>query len=453
MSLHLDTSGLIQHDVALEMSPEEIKTPRFRQFQENFEKHMPSARKPKEYDHVGVLLLSFDPTSELGGMGNMDVSEEIESLRDVFLEYEFDVTSKVIPCDETANAYASSCLYAFELEHAKKEHHLSIIYYAGHGWRNRDHNPARAAYAMDLMPEAAQRDDTKLPEGTYIMWDRAEHILQEFKHDHLVIFDCCDGGFLSTRGSRHAFEYLVACEGRKRTHKPGPHSFTTALIWALKELKPVAPFTMLELRDQIKRYKDFPTKQRPLVFARPDHVAGPISMAPIDKSTNKGIGPSSKATSHVGPVERSFVDLRFFFTKDITAEDAKQVAEMVKSAVQGRSFKFNATHVSVLDQGRTANLMKIRDHWRRARDSLGFLSRSRKRMRTGQSETPSRKSSRLEAGDVLGRPVTPISDDPRSDVEAQVVLPPVRIETGAATTLDVRVPLVINHDSSLTQES
>jgi hypothetical protein len=61
------------------------------------------------------------------------------------------VTNNVIPCDDTAHAQASSYLYAFELKHAKKRHHLSIIYYAGHGWRSRDHDPTRA-YAYDLMP-------------------------------------------------------------------------------------------------------------------------------------------------------------------------------------------------------------------------------------------------------------------------------------------------------------
>jgi hypothetical protein len=280
------------------------------------------------------------------------------------------------------------------------------------------------------------------------MWDRAEHILQEFKHDHLVIFDCCDGGFLSTRGPRHAFEYLVACEGKKRTWLPGPHSFTSALIWALKELKPFAPFTMQTLKGKIQQYEEFPKEQEPLVFARPDHVAGPISMAPIAKIPEKPLGMRSKVLSHIGPEERSFVDLRFFFTKDISAEDAIHVANMISPAVQSRRLEFNATHVSVLDQGRIANLMKFRDHWRRARTSLSFLSRSRKRAKTSRSETTSRKSSKVEAEDRLVTPVTPISDDPRSETDAQFSLPQVHIDAGTTTSIDVHVPLVITQDSS-----
>jgi hypothetical protein len=287
-----------------------------------------------------------------------------------------------------------------------------------------------------------------LPKGTYIMWDRAEHILQEFKHDHLVIFDCCDGGFLSTRGARHAFEYLVACEGKKKTRLPGPHSFTSALIWALKELKPMAPFNMQTLKDKIKQYEDFPNDQEPLVFARPDHVAGPISMAPIANVSENPVGRSSNGFSNIGPEERSFVDLRLFFTKDICTEDAMHVASMISPAVQSRNLEFNATHVSVLDQGRTANLMKFRDHWRRARTSLGFLSRSRKRVKTSRSETISRKSSKLEAEGRLVTPVTPISDDPRSETDTHFRLPQAHIDAGTATLIDVHVPSIVTKDSS-----
>jgi hypothetical protein len=84
MSLEIDTSTLIHDDVVMEISPEEIRTPtesnQLRRFQETFELHMPSARKPKRYDHVGVLLLSFDCTTELDGMKNMDVSEEVSPM-------------------------------------------------------------------------------------------------------------------------------------------------------------------------------------------------------------------------------------------------------------------------------------------------------------------------------------------------------------------------------------
>jgi hypothetical protein len=81
MSLKVNTSTLIHDDAVVETSPEEISAPtqvdELRKFQENFELHMPSAREPKKYDHVGVLLLSFDPASEFDGMKNMDVSEEV----------------------------------------------------------------------------------------------------------------------------------------------------------------------------------------------------------------------------------------------------------------------------------------------------------------------------------------------------------------------------------------
>jgi hypothetical protein len=81
MSLKVNTPTLIHDDAVMETSPEEISVPKqvdeLRRFQDYFELHIPSARKPKNYDHVGVLLLSFDSASEFGGMDNIGVSEEV----------------------------------------------------------------------------------------------------------------------------------------------------------------------------------------------------------------------------------------------------------------------------------------------------------------------------------------------------------------------------------------
>lgn len=288
------------------------------------------------------------------------------------------------------------------------------------------------------------------------MWEAAEHILQDFKHDHLVIFDCCDAGFLSARGSHHAFEYLAACQGKKATREPGAHSFTTALIWALQKIKSGPRFTMLQLKEQIQQYKDFPDDQRPLVFARPDHIAGPISIAPIAKGTRDVVPTLRRSLSHISPMERSYVDLRFFFIKDITAEHAKSVADLVRPTVLSKSFDLNATHVSFLGQGKTENLMKYRNHWRRARDCINLVShasQSRKRTRDKEAGQTLRKSSKTEIEATPGRPITPVSDEPRSDTEAWVNIPPVRIDAGTVTTIDVHVPLVIAQDSVHTQHA
>lgn len=80
MALQVKTVSLLNDDSAVEMSPEDIKTPKqLRLFQENFDKHMSSMRKPKQYEHVAALLLSFDSTSTLGGLEHMDVSDEVRA--------------------------------------------------------------------------------------------------------------------------------------------------------------------------------------------------------------------------------------------------------------------------------------------------------------------------------------------------------------------------------------
>lgn len=73
-------------------------------------------------------------------------------MEDVFREdYKFDVTNKVIQCNKKAHLRAGLYLHEFGLEAEEKEHPLSIVYYAGHGWRSRDFKRKGAA-GFDLMP-------------------------------------------------------------------------------------------------------------------------------------------------------------------------------------------------------------------------------------------------------------------------------------------------------------
>jgi len=311
-----------------------------------------------------------------------------------------------------------------------------------------------------------------MPDGTYVMWEKVEQTLSEFHTDVLVIFDCCDAGYLSNRGTAHAFEYLAACGDKKQTKVPGPNSFTTALIWALRELKTATSFTTQALKDKIKAYPELPDKQEPLVFTRPENTAGPISIAPLGNMASTTHRRSSTVGLAPRPEECFFVDLRLFFNKNLSAPDGEHVAKMVSPAVRDKKLQFNATHVSVLKHGR---LDAARARWSKARHSILFLKRldrrpseyedddvddddalstSRRRAKNRPAEGISRRSQIPNAARIHARPATPVSDDHRSDIDTHINLPAVHVAPGIASSLDIHVPLVITpQDSSDDQGS
>lgn len=83
MALRLEIPSLnhIPTDSMTESDQLSSATENNRRFRQNFEDAMPSSRKPKRYESVGVLMLSFDPKCTIGGKEVMDVSEEVQRLR------------------------------------------------------------------------------------------------------------------------------------------------------------------------------------------------------------------------------------------------------------------------------------------------------------------------------------------------------------------------------------
>lgn len=60
----------------------------------------------------------------------------MKRLAEVFDEYNFEVTSEVINSDYEAQAQAYVHLSTFRVKQIQKKNALSILYYAGHGWRS-----------------------------------------------------------------------------------------------------------------------------------------------------------------------------------------------------------------------------------------------------------------------------------------------------------------------------
>jgi hypothetical protein len=190
------------------------------------------------------------------------------------------------------------------------------------------------------------------------------------KSDVLVMFDCCDSGYLrNLRAPGAAFEYLVACEAGNFTLGPSERSFTAAITWALEELSTGPPFKSKQLRDRITKCRHFPTKQNPILFARFD-LPEPIwiSRMNINKSpTTTGRVSTGEFRDH----NCEYVDIRLFFNRHLTPPDAKHVAEMRKPLLQSRQSILNARHVSFLDKStcdpKLSSANSPNDHWRKAK--------------------------------------------------------------------------------------
>jgi hypothetical protein len=276
--------------------------------------------------------------------------------------------------------------------------------------------------------------ERKTPPGkkdTYIMWEAAEKILHGIESDVLVILDCCDAGYLHARGTSPSFDYLVACAESKKTHGPGDNSFTSALIWALKELKLDAPFSTEELKDKIRSYQHFPNRQEPVVFSRWKHITEPICLAPIESDILSTRLRGSSAVSPLRSEECSYVELRFFFDKALTVDDAKQITVLASPAVQDRKLNLKARHVEFIKKGGVNAL----NNWRRSFNMMRLIHTRKKRPADEDDDddncTPlSPKRIRFESGmhtlkalGVVSGPqplISPISEDQSSEADSQM---------------------------------
>lgn len=146
-----------------------------------------------------------------------------------------------------------------------QEGRLLIVYFAGHG--RADSNGCL------LLAGGPGKRQTKRERR--IDWKDIETTLGKADADVLVILDCCCSGVLrcptmegqTDGGPRRKFQYITACTADQLSRSAGPQSFTTAMIWALKELAVEPGFTVRRLVRRLVSYEDFPREdQEPLVF-------------------------------------------------------------------------------------------------------------------------------------------------------------------------------------------
>ncbi|KAF1963710.1 hypothetical protein CC80DRAFT_487043 [Byssothecium circinans] len=438
MELQLDASDVVNQDVVAHVVVEEAVDPvaakELTEFQKTFNLHLPTALKPIKHTSTAVLLLSFD--SEAKGSGNLDVTAEVAELEEVLVnDYNFEVENQVITAGQSPQLQVNKYLSVFACEHAK-EHALLIIYYAGHGWRSRD---TQRKIGFNLhSADPARLESKDAAENSYIKWEMVENILHPIKTDVLVIFDCCDAGYLKNlRSHGRAFEYLVACESARYTHGPGKKSFTAALIWALKELKTGPAFTTKYLREKITRYEHLPPDQRPLSFARLD-LPETIWISPMESglaSEGRGIS-SSKPEPELRKPNCDSVDIRLYFNRRLIPKDAEHIAKMMKPLLQSREFVLNARHVSFIAKSSCKPLRT--DPWRKAKTVVlmqKFKKRKqrhdehdgsdaqheRRRRRIASVVDAARSRHDLDVVDADANRMTPMSDGHTS--EGEMVFP------------------------------
>jgi Caspase domain len=249
--------------------------------------------------------------------------------------YNYIVKKASINNEKRAQAQIQKHLADFIFEHDSIGV-LLIIYYAGHGWAPRG-SPKEfyllgyryfPFHRLFILTGGSKTDQQaqKENERNRVAWVTAESLLENTEADVLVIFDCCQAGQLCTYRAPVRFEYLGACAAHQNTPAPGEASFTSALIWALGELRTKDSFPVSELHQKIKQAPRFPKMQDPALAHRfypsPDHIV----LAPMNPSVLSVDDMKSQSESfNYRPKE--FLDLRLHFPVPLSDEVIIQTAK------------------------------------------------------------------------------------------------------------------------------
>lgn len=164
-----------------------------------------------------------------------------------------------------------------------------------------------------------------------VEWQPVVSLIEATRADVLVIFDCCYSGSLQTiRAPRNRrFETLGASGYNETTPGPGPRSFTSALIWALGQLKDTDGFDTKELKDKIREAPGFPKdQQNPVLFHHPRHSDEHVWIAPqLVERCGGPLSPSKPSPRYREDRPSEFLDVRFRFSK---RQDEQQVAHFAQ---------------------------------------------------------------------------------------------------------------------------
>ena len=178
------------------------------------------------------------------------------------------------------------------------------------------------------------------PIGDSVQWNLVEANLQGTEADVFEIFDCCyAGNFRSNEFSTRIFEFLAATSAGSVTRSPGKNSFTSALIWALRQFaKGGEKFTTSELTNRIKEAPYFPKEQVPVLCERNAASSLRLVLAPLPegKSQVEQQQHSPTPMSACNQEDREVLTLKLVLEKLPDKTDIARLAKVVKQLIAGQ---------------------------------------------------------------------------------------------------------------------
>jgi len=113
----------------------------------------------------------------------------------------------------------------------------------------------------------------------------------------------------------------------KTTTRPGKKSFTTALIWALKDLeRDGKPFTTHDLRARIRKAPDFPETQFVPLLQHDEPRDQRLVLAPLPTDSNTIPTKFELPTPASKKLPQNYLDLRFWFPDRPNEGDIRNLA-------------------------------------------------------------------------------------------------------------------------------
>jgi hypothetical protein len=291
-----------------------------------------------------VLMISWAPE-----LDELQTSDEVENLGKVLAE-KFNyivVRGRIEKNDKLPQHQVSKYLADFVYDH-DGDGSLLIIYYAGHGIRGAPGEltlagqvdwPVIRSYCSNMWAIRNNKPNDQITERNAILWHEAESIVKKTRADVLIIFDCCFAGNLISHGRsiypRRNFEFLAATGHSTTTPVPGPHSFTSALVWALEKLvASKVPFSTMELFNQIgNEAPNFPRKQIPILKQRYELTDRRLMLPPIPKDGEFAPAETKPSVEKHKEAVKESLDLRFFFDKRPSDEDIQQLSKELKELI------------------------------------------------------------------------------------------------------------------------
>ncbi|KAI9710485.1 MAG: Phosphatidylinositol-4-phosphate 5-kinase [Bogoriella megaspora] len=280
------------------------------------------------YRDVAVLLVKWAEH-----LDQLKCGDEVRDLDELF-QNSFKYHTKIVQLHDKCNANLQ--LHSAFVDFIKQydgPNNLLIVYYTGHGSQMIDTGHLLLHPTDRPMAHGCS---TQSPDLARAVWEQAEvHLMQNAKCDALSILDCCFAGDVHKSGFQEddrTYQLLSAAGKGKLTRRPGPYSFTRALINCLTELQKEYgdnPFTTLQLQERIHNRPER-RNNPPVLWHRLHRYERPICLAPLIEQTKSSLPVVSEPS-------RAFLTLRLALEEESLNKDqvttlGSKITKAAKSA-------------------------------------------------------------------------------------------------------------------------